>query len=406
MASLRLKQTIITLLGIVVVSAVLVQCTKDNINASQINRDLPSVPDSSVFAPFYDTVLIDKRDAIPDVNDTITSPGVQSTIKNYCSSPSCHGGNISPQLTNYAEIKSLVVPGNPEASRLMELITTTDVAKAMPPVNYGADLSATEKTIIYNWIRNGAKERPELIDFRPAAISLITNGCASANCHNQATAGGYWARKPIISISPSDTVNFTYTDGGGVVRNYSQLKEPKLSEVWNAYKDSVKKFYADTLANADFRPYKTFATPVSAASHRGPLNTYDDIIMDIKYPKGPRSNSTVVFIDTVRVKNYYVRGDYLYTPLPKPSVQRERNPASSMISRIDSTIIMMGPRSKVYNLDQTGDMAYGDGGLTKSEIALVKAWYFADPNVPDVWKYGIDGTGIFKYRKSGTIIRK
>jgi hypothetical protein len=51
-------------------------------------------------------------------------------------------------------------------------------------------------------------------------------------------------------------------------------------------------------------------------------------------------------------------------------------------------------------------MAYGDGGLTKSEIALIKAWYFADPNVPDVWKYGLDGTGIFKYRKSGTIIRK
>ncbi|MGL6268374.1 MAG: c-type cytochrome domain-containing protein, partial [Chitinophagaceae bacterium] len=180
MASLRLKQTIISLLGIVFVSAVLVQCTKDNVNASQIDRDLPSVPDSSVFAPFYDTVLIDKRDLTPDVNDTIKSPGVQSTIKNYCSSPACHGGNIKPNLTNYAEIKSLVVPGNPEGSRLMELITSTDVSKAMPPVNYGADLSATEKTIVYNWIRNGAKERPDLADFRPVAISLITNGCASA----------------------------------------------------------------------------------------------------------------------------------------------------------------------------------------------------------------------------------
>jgi hypothetical protein len=37
---------------------------------------------------------------------------------------------------------------------------------------------------------------------------------------------------------------------------------------------------------------------------------------------------------------------------------------------------------------------------------LIKAWYFADPNIPDVWKYGTGNSGIFKYRKSGTIIRR
>jgi hypothetical protein len=51
-------------------------------------------------------------------------------------------------------------------------------------------------------------------------------------------------------------------------------------------------------------------------------------------------------------------------------------------------------------------MAYGDGGLSRSEIALIKAWYFADPNIADVWIYGTDGSGIFKYRKTGTIIKK
>jgi hypothetical protein len=30
----------------------------------------------------------------------------------------------------------------------------------------------------------------------------------------------------------------------------------------------------------------------------------------------------------------------------------------------------------------------GGCGLSPSEIALIKAWYFADPNIPDVWKYG------------------
>jgi Planctomycete cytochrome C len=404
MASLRLKQTIISLLGIVFVSAVLVQCTKDNVNASLIDRDLPSVPDSSIFAPFYDTVLIDKRDLTPDVNDTINAPGVQSTIKSYCASPACHGGNIEPRLTSYAEIKSLVIPGNPEGSRLMELITTTDVAKAMPPVNYGADLSSTEKTIVYNWIRNGAKERPDLADFRPAAITLISNGCASANCHNEATAAGGWARKGIISFASTDTVNFSFTQPDGVYRNYCQLKEPKLSEVWKAYKDSTRKFYTDTVSNASFRPYKTVSTPVSAASTRGPLNNYDDILFDIWYPKGVRTQSRVVYTDPVTLKGYYVQGDYLVKAVTASATST--NPVSSLISRIDSTLLVASPRTKVFNTVHHGDMAYGDGGLTRSEIALIKAWYFADPNVPDVWKYGMDGTGIFKYRKSGTIIRK
>ncbi len=393
MASLRLKQTMISILGILFVSAILVQCTKDNVNASLIDRDLPSQPDSSVFASFYDTVLIDKRDITPDVNDVITTNGVQSIVKNYCASPACHGGNISPRLTTYAEIKSLVVPGSPEASKLLALITTTDVSKAMPPVNYGSDLSVTEKTKIYNWIRNGAKERPDLVDFRPAAIAMMVSGCGSANCHNQATVGGAWARKPIIDIAPTDTVNFTFTEPGGAFRNYAQLKEPKLSEVWNAYKDSVKKYYADTLANASYRIYKTFTSPVSSSSTRGPLNSYDDILMDIWYPKGVRSTGTVQYTDPVTLKRYYSKSDHL-------------NNASSLIYQIDSSMFAANPRTKVYSTNKGGGMAYDDGGLTRSDIALIKAWYFADPNVPDVWKYGTDGSGIFKYKKSGTVIRK
>jgi hypothetical protein len=49
-------------------------------------------------------------------------------------------------------------------------------------------------------------------------------------------------------------------------------------------------------------------------------------------------------------------------------------------------------------------MAYDDGGVKPSEIALIKAWYFADPNIPDVWKYGINNAGIFKYRKTNNFI--
>jgi hypothetical protein len=158
------------------------------------------------------------------------------------------------------------------------------------------------------------------------------------------------------------------------------------------YKDSVRKFYSDTLAYASFRPYKTFSTPVSATSTRGPFNTYDDIVFDINYPKGVRSNSAVVYTSPTNSK-YYVKGDYL-------------NSATSFLLRIDSTILMANPRTGIYGATNTGSMAWDDGGLKPSEIALIKAWYFSDTNIPAVWKYGINGGGIFKYKVSGKVITK
>lgn len=370
------------------------QCTKEGVNAKLVSRALVETPDSTVFSPFYDSTLVAKADNVPDVNDFIVEKGVLNIIRSNCSSPACHGGAIAPTLTNYEQISKLVVPGDPAKSHLFKLITTSNLNEAMPPVNYGVDLSHTEKAKIYNWIKAGAKASPDLADFRPAAVSLIVNGCASANCHNAATVGGEWARRSLIDFAASDTVSFTYVNPGtNAVTIYAQLKEPALSRVWNAYKDSVRKFYSDTVANASFRPTKTFGTPIIAASRRGPLNSYDDIIFDIFYPKALRSSSAVTYTDPVSGKRYYVRGDAL-------------NSTSSMLSRVDSTLLLANPRTEVWATRHQGDMAYGDGGLSKSEIALIKAWYFADPNIPDVWKYGLNGNGIFRYRKTGNVIRK
>ena len=235
-----------------------------------------------------------------------------------------------------------------------------------------------------------------MADFRQAAIRLIVDGCGSANCHNQATATGGWARKGLLgALTTSDTTQFTYVNPiTGAITIYCQLSNATLrNQVWTAYKDSVKRFYSDTVANASFRPYKIFGTPVSALSTRGPLQNYDDILMDIWYPKSIRSNSSVVYTDPVTLKQYYVRGNYL-------------NATSSMVSRVDSTVVLANPFTGVFAANHQGDMAYGDGGLKPNEVALIKAWYFADPNIPDVWKYGNNNTGIFKYRKTGTIIRR
>ncbi len=389
----NIQKTVLVLLGVFLLSDTMQQCTKEAINAPKVSRALVREPDSTVFSPFYDSTLIATADVPADINDVIGSNGVRNIILSNCASAACHGGAIAPKLTTYAEIKGLVSPGNPEASELFQLITTNDLNDAMPPINYGVDLSITEKVKIYNWIKAGAKEFPDLTDFRPAAISLLTNGCASANCHNQATVGGEWARRDLITLgAPTDTVSYSYINPGtGLTTIYAQLKEPLLSTVWNAYKDSVKRFYTDTLANAGYRPYKTFGTPVLAAGRRGPLNSYDDIIMDIMYPKNLRSNSSVQFTDPNTGNRFYVKGNYL-------------NSNDCFVRRMDSTIVYINP---VTGLPQSksGNMAWDDGGFTPSEVALFKAWYFADPNVPDVWKYGPSNIGIYK-RRSGTLIRQ
>jgi hypothetical protein len=369
---------------------ILSQCTKDGVIAKQLDRS--TTADTTEFSAFYDMTKIYPSDIVADFNDSIVKKGVQSIIKEYCGISTCHGGPVDPKLATYNDIKNLVVPGDPEASKLWNLLTTSDLNKAMPPVNVNHEMIPLDKSIIYNWIKTGANEQPGLENFRPAAIRAITSGCTSGNCHNLATSTGAWARKGLIpGLVSSDTTTFLLVRSSGTT-SYCQLSNTTLrNKVWGEYKDSVTKFYTDTLANASFRPYKTFSTPVVLSSVRGPLSSYDEILLDIKYPKSRRSSGSVTY--TSNGKNFYVFGNYL-------------NATSSLVSRIDSTLLLANPFTGVFATSHQGDMAYSDGGLTRNDIAVVKAWYFADPNIPDVWKYGNGNAGIYKYRKTSNIIKK
>ena len=384
-------------LVVLFLSASVFQCKKSNEDLIKgLDRSFTGVLDSTIYASYYESNTISPADATPDVNDIVKFRGVQTIIHEYCATSNCHGGPITPKLDSYADLMKFVATGNPEGSKLWEFLTTNDFNKAMPPVNSNHEMNATDKTLLYNWIKNGAKETPDLGDFRPAAVRLINNGCGSANCHNEATATGGWARKGLIGgLTSGDTTMYTYINPQtGAITLYCLLSNESLrNQVWTSYKDSVKKFYTDTMAFASYRPWKTLAPPRSASSTRGPLQTYDDIIMDISYPKSARSNSTVQYTDPLTSIEYYSKGNYL-------------NVNSSLVSRIDSTVVLANPFTGVFADKHQGDMAYGDGGLKPHEVALVKAWYFADPNVPDVWKYGTANTGIFQYRKTGTIIIK
>ncbi len=391
MKNSSILKTTVLITGGLLLSLLAMQCTKVGVNANVLDRTFKGIPDTAHFSPFYDETIITPSDPSPDVNDKIIVKGVQGTIKEYCGISTCHGGPISPKLATYSDIRSLVTPGNPDASKLWTLLTTNELNKAMPPVNATHELSLTDKTTIYMWIKNGAKEFPDIIDYRPAAVKIILTGCTSGNCHNQATSTGVWARSNLITYVPADTSTFALIRASGTTY-YCQLSNETLrNTVWSAYKDSVRRFYTDTVANASFRPYKTFGTPVTLSSVRGSLSTYDDIMLDIWYPKSARSNSSIQYTDGSG-KKFYVKGNYL-------------NVTSSLVSRIDSTLLLANPFTGVYASSHQGDMAYSDGGMTASDIALVKAWYFSDPNIPDVWKYGNANAGILKYRKTGTIIR-
>src|SRR6187399_1183742 len=385
-------------LGVFLLTASLFQCTKVGDNIQYLDRSYPSIPDSTIYASFNDNYTIPSADATPATNDVIKMRGVQTIVHEYCGTSNCHGGPISPKFNSYPDVMKYVVPGQPEQSKLWEMITTNDFNKAMPPVNSSHELNTKDKAIIYNWIYNGARENPNLADFRPAAIRLINDGCGSANCHNQATVAGSWAEKGILgtrySITTTDTASFYIYDAStGAPNRLCQLtNKTKLDQIWKDYKDSVKTYYADTINKASFRILKTFSTPWAASSTRGPLGNYDDIIMDIKYPKNIRSNSTVQYTDPVTNVQYYSKSTYA-------------NSSDCLIRRIDSTLIMLNPHTGAAQ-SVNGSMSYQDGGLNPSEIALIKAWYFADPNIPDLWKYGKTNTGIFKYAKSGAFIIK
>ena len=391
MKKVSLIKAITLFLGVFFLMASLFQCTKIGDNIQQLDRYYPSTPDSSIYASFYSEYKIPTANTTPATNDIIKMRGVQTILHEFCGTSNCHAaGSIKPRFdTSYNDIMKLVVAGKPEESKLWEMITTNDFNKAMPPVNSNHELTTSDKAIIFNWIKNGSKRFPDLADFRPAAIRLIVDGCGSANCHNQGTVVGSWAEKGTIgtryNVTTTDTASFyIYNAGTGAQSRYCQfINETKLSQIWNDYKDSVKKFTADTIANASFRVFKTLTSPWATTNRRGPLGSYDDIIMDIMYPKGIRNYSYPCY--TSGGVNYYTHGNY-------------KNNSDCFIRRIDSTLRYRTIEGGVEQ-SASGNMSYQDGGLSPSEIALIKAWYFADPNIPDIWKYGPTNNGIFRYNK-------
>lgn len=90
---------------------------------------------------------------------------------NNCAMAGCHDGQGESglTLTNYAEISSIVTPGNPNASNGYQTIIAKTGQNMMPP---NQPLSLNNRTIIRLWIEQGARLTtcPEII-----AIGTMTD---------------------------------------------------------------------------------------------------------------------------------------------------------------------------------------------------------------------------------------
>ncbi|MBK6633333.1 MAG: hypothetical protein IPG38_02525 [Chitinophagaceae bacterium] len=165
-------------LAVIVISASVIQCRKTGDIIKGLDRSFKGTADSTTYASFYESNKVTPSDVVPDVNDIIKFRGVQTIIHEYCATSNCHGGPIAPRFDTYAEIMKFVTPGNPEGSKLWEYLTTNDFDKAMPPVNSNHEMNTTDKSLIYNWIKNGAKEnliimisgRQPSLDLFPAVV--------------------------------------------------------------------------------------------------------------------------------------------------------------------------------------------------------------------------------------------
>jgi hypothetical protein len=121
--------------------------------------------------------------------------------------------------------------------------------------------------------------------------------------------------------------------------------------------------------------------PKKTIAARGPFTTYEAILFDAQYPKGNRTSN-----------NTATRNDYL-------------NGNTTILRRIDSSLQYSNVRTGVWAANTDGAMARStDGGLSPSDVAIIKAWYFLEPNISDTWKFGTAGAGIFRYAGTQKVI--
>ena len=112
---------------------------------------------------------------------------ISSCAKSNCHDAITHQNGI--ELTSYQKIMATadVDPGDPNGSKLYEVLNETDPTKIMPRPP-SSPLTQAEKDLIYKWILQGAKNNAcndcdtATITYSAAVVPIINTNCKG--CHN------------------------------------------------------------------------------------------------------------------------------------------------------------------------------------------------------------------------------
>lgn len=152
----------------------------------------------------------------PPVARACFTRDILPVIVSRCATTGCHSatsGGERINLTTYANIKSIVSPGNPSASRLYTVIKSSGGESKMPPSS-SPQLSVAEIDSIGKWIGYGA----------------LNENCGEVcDTINPVTfSGTIW---PIMQTSCTGCHTGTSAGGGIVISNYASVQTIAVSGV-------------------------------------------------------------------------------------------------------------------------------------------------------------------------------
>jgi hypothetical protein len=134
---------------------------------------------------------------------------IQPILNSYCAKSGCHDAITHEEgynLSDFSDVMSLVKPGNPGNSKLIEVMKKTDEDKMPPPGN--AAPTADQIALIEQWITEGAQTGIDCnvggcdttnVTFSGTIVPLLQSNCYG--CHSSPGTGG-----GIILTSYSDVL--------------------------------------------------------------------------------------------------------------------------------------------------------------------------------------------------------
>ncbi|MFD1163696.1 PSD1 and planctomycete cytochrome C domain-containing protein [Hwangdonia seohaensis] len=144
--------------------------------------------------------------------------------------------------------KHVIVPGNPENSKLVYKITNTDLQQVMPPPSSNLTLSEYEKQVLIKWIEQGAEWKSHWSFVPPVKKELpkVTNEEWASNAVDRFIAKRLEKEglKPSEEASKEQLIRRVYFDLTGLPPSIEDMDAFLNDETPNAYEKVVDKLLA------------------------------------------------------------------------------------------------------------------------------------------------------------------